>query len=212
MNDKNNKPFSVGVSIETPYFNADGGTGFNLSSFAGRLQFGFWEKGKTVTDDNRLSLNPSQVYTLYMNLKNQLTARQTAWMHGGAESYTDFKLPFVISGVVDNQNKVFGEMLFSTVPVNGIKRVQVSLMRNGTQSTVVLCDKGGCVTSGKSAVDEAEGSFARLVNDLEAWLWNTWNFGGFSKVVSTITGGGKGGHSTPSQQRSAASDDGDTPW
>jgi len=210
------KPIQMGSTVETSWFTVDGGCGFQLNNYGGRFGIAFWEKGKGISDDGKISMNGSQTYTLLMNLKPILIGRQEEWSKSGPESYKDVNIDFRIGGVVNGEDKEFAMLNIKTVPVNGIKRIQISLTRNGKQSTAVLCDKGGCIKSGKSAVDECDGSFARFVSDIDGWVHGSWQFATTSKLFAAMSGGGNnnGGSSSPSYQRESDGGGGGTglPW
>ena len=217
MAEKQFEKTSMGVSLETGFFSADGMAGFNVSSYAGRLNFKFWKKDEKSSDnrDNTCSINPNQVMVLNNVLKYIIQSRHAAYVNGGVEAYSDItNLYMTIDGVVNGAPVVFAVIRFDTVEIDGIKRVQMTITRNATVNTIVFYDKflKNTLPDGmpfKIGYDVLDTSFIRFCTEINQWLIFSWNQGAFNKLYSTVkpaasnggnsgySGGNKGGYNKP---------------
>ena len=188
------KPLTLGVNSPNGFFSEEGSSGYNLSTYDGRLSFKFWRKGEKSNDnrDNTLSLNINQVMVLNNMLKYVIMTRQTAYAAGGAEAYVDITdLHMNIDGVMNGQPTVFGVIRFDTVEIEGIKRLKLTVTRNTTVNTIVFCDKFLKNTLPANSpfrpqYDVMDSSFLRLCIDVNNFLNFAWMQGGFNKLFNAI--------------------------
>lgn len=217
------KPFTLGVNLENGFFSEDGASGFNLSAYAGRLNFSCWKKGEKSGDnrDNKLSLNVYQAMILNNYLQFIITSRHEAFKNGGVEAYQDItNLYLNVEGFVNGQTTLFGVIRFDTVEIEGIKRVKLTITRGSTVNTIVFCDRmlKGVIpedSNVKTKYDIFDMSFIRFCTEVNNWLNFGWSQGAFNKIGSILLGGNRssgggsgstGSNSTPRYDSSGPGD------
>lgn len=193
------KELSMGVRLENGYFSMDGDTGFNISTFSGRLTFTFWKKGEKSSDnanpnDNKLTLNINQVIILNKILAFIIQNRQSEYLSKGIEGYsniTNISLP--IQGMISNQLITFGTIRFDTVEVEGINRLKMTVSKDSYNVSFVFCDKYmknifSDTSKIKLGYDIFDTSFLRLCTEVNNYLNFSWQMGAFNKLFNTIAG------------------------
>lgn len=205
MSENFTKPLSMGYNIENGFFDGiNGGCGFNVGTYAGRLNMNFWKKGEKSSEnkDNKVSIGESHIFVLNNILQAILRSRVEEYRAG--TPYSDINnLYMTISGFVDSKPVVFSTIRFDTVEVEGIKRIQISVARNNTVNTVVLCDQKlvnevESNTSFTSTFDVADVAFLRLCNIVSQWSMFMWQNASMQKLFNVIAnknGNGGGGNS-----------------
>jgi hypothetical protein len=208
------KPLTMGANLPNGFFSDEKGAGFNLSTYDGRLSIKFWKAGEKSSDnrDNTLSLNIGQVMIFNNMLKYLITTRHAAYSAGGAEAYADItNLYMNIDGMMNGQPMIFGTIRFDTVEIEGIKRLKLTVTRNTTINSVVLCDrflKNALPSDSpfRPQYDVLDTSFLRLCTEINSYCVSSWMFAAFNKlygaVVKPNSGGGKSGGNGGYQQKS----------
>ncbi len=199
---------SMGCNTDNPFFSALPGTGFKLSSYAGRLQLKFWKAGENSGEnrDNQISLNIQQSYLLAKIISFIKTTRTTQFMAGGADGYLDLPGPLFLNleGKANGEMTNFGTILFGTTDIDGVKRVTMTVTKGTTSNIVVFADGYIKTALGDESplatvTDIMEISFNRFVKEVEEYTgFSSWMQAAFNKLFGTITnrggnGGGNGG-------------------
>jgi len=191
------KPFTANINLENGFFSVDGTSGFNLSSYSGRLNMKFWRKGEKSSDnrDNATSMNINQVYILNHILQYIIRGRVAAYnAKPNAPEYTDItNLSFEIEGFVNGQKTSFGNVRFDTVEVEGVKRIQLTTTRGTTINTVVFCDSIMKTALPKESharlvYDILDSSFIRFCTEINQWLNFTWTQALGNRLYNTMVG------------------------
>jgi hypothetical protein len=191
------KRISMGVNLENGFFSEDGSTGFNISSFGGRVTLSFWKKGETQANltspnDNKISININQAIILNKVLAHIITSRTTQFREKGVESYSDItNLSVSIQGIINNQAVTFGILRFDTVEIDGIKRVKISLIKENYNVSVVFCDKimKNIVNENvKTNFDIYDTSFYRFCTEINNFVNFSWMQGAFNKIYARMIG------------------------
>lgn len=207
------KPLSLGYSLENGYFSEDATSGFNMSTFGGRLTISFWKKGEkssenTNPNDNKMNLNINQVIILNKILAYIIQSRVSEYKLKGIEGYSDItNICLPIQGFISNQLVTFGVIRFDTVEVEGIKRVKMSIIKDTYTASIVFCDRFmKNITNETSKIkfdyDIFDTSFLRFCTDINNYVNLSWQMAASNKLFNVIVGNRQGSNNSHSSHKS----------
>ncbi len=202
MSENFTKPLSMGYNIENGFFDGiNGGCGFNVGAYAGRLNMNFWKKGEKSSEnkDNKVSIGESHIFILNGMLQSILKSRVEEYRAG--KPYSDISNFYMnVSGYIDGKPVVFSTIKFDTVEVEGVKRIQITVGRNSTVNSVVLCDmrlvgEVEANTSFGTTFDVGDVTFLRLCNVVSQWSMFMWQNASMQKLFNVVANKNGGGNS-----------------